>query len=548
MADSAPPLQLAAAVSAVVSAFHAAADLVSQLRRRHHAPSRWRSASISTSASTSASTAGTPTVACTKAEQTVKEKLLQDSLAASELHISQRYAAHYAELGTKFQVGDDIARNTLLRLAILLQSELVRSLQIALQHDAARLDWARLQEDALISRRDTISALDGLRGRLVAGACSSATTFSRHTSTSDRSTLSQSSASDYSDKIPVCSIDEETTSPLARLNLTLLPAHLSPVPSMHLTAPHSPVSSASVPSTLPSPTADSSYQRWSLTAAPPSPSQHPALAPHLHTTSQAAPPLVAAPHLLLGRPSKENNYWGFCRGAWDAREEFTKAVQLHTVPAGLYSSRQVWRCRQCAFEGVAVATAPKPGEKKGLFGRTKRESRVGFDQRVRVFEAASGNGVVRFRWAFLAKSHVKRKTGAATGTMSTGGGGMAGAGLGFGGPLSRSSTSSEGSQSLAGPGQRASMAGLARGPEDGAFGCTFCTGEGRGTGIFGGVAALMEHILDVHGSRGVSWEVAERNRCIMERVAGEDENWDINILPVAGQERKVFQGEWEMEA
>jgi hypothetical protein len=72
-------LETVAAVSAVVSAFHGGADLVKQIRKR----SKRR-----------------------KGEQAVKEKLLQEALETGEVQISQRYTAHYDELGARFKTGD----------------------------------------------------------------------------------------------------------------------------------------------------------------------------------------------------------------------------------------------------------------------------------------------------------------------------------------------------------------------------------------------------------------------------------------------------------
>jgi hypothetical protein len=72
-------LETGAAVSAVVSAFHAGADIVQQIRKRSKRK---------------------------KGEQFVKEKLLQESLETGEKQISERYSAHFAELGLRFKVGD----------------------------------------------------------------------------------------------------------------------------------------------------------------------------------------------------------------------------------------------------------------------------------------------------------------------------------------------------------------------------------------------------------------------------------------------------------
>lgn len=72
-------LEIVAAVSAVVSAFHGGAELVKQIRKR----SKKR-----------------------KGEQFVKEKLLQEALESGEVQISQRYTTHHDELGPPFRIGD----------------------------------------------------------------------------------------------------------------------------------------------------------------------------------------------------------------------------------------------------------------------------------------------------------------------------------------------------------------------------------------------------------------------------------------------------------
>lgn len=84
------------------------------------------------------------------------------------------------------------------------------------------------------------------------------------------------------------------------------------------------------------------------------------------------------------------------------------------------------------------------------------------------------NGV-RYRWIFLAKSHCKKKA-----------------------------------------------------LEDARYGCMLCAGEGKPTGIFGDVETLMTHIANEHGT-GLSDSIREKYKVIYGRVAGADEEWDINI-------------------
>jgi len=69
--------------------------------------------------------------------------------------------------------------------------------------------------------------------------------------------------------------------------------------------------------------------------------------------------------------------------------------------------------------------------------------------------------------------------------------------------------------------------------EDACYGCIFCVAEGRSTGIFGDVESLMTHILDWHG-KGMRGDVLEKTKCIIGRVAGQAEDWDINIPNPSG--------------
>jgi hypothetical protein len=176
--------------------------------------------------------------------------------------------------------------------------------------------------------------------------------------------------------------------------------------------------------------------------------------------------------VMLGRPSKENNYWGFCKGAWTNREDWRKGLQTQVLPAGLYITKLVWRCKWCAFEG------PLFGEKKP------------YHIDPRVYTALESG--VRYKFLFLAKSHVKRKQGK---------------------------------------------------DENTCFGCVVCTNEGKGTSIFGNVETLCNHILLEHAKNGMSEEMQAKNKCIVGRVAEAGEDFDFNILgglPSVGEDR----GDW----
>jgi hypothetical protein len=84
-------------------------------------------------------------------------------------------------------------------------------------------------------------------------------------------------------------------------------------------------------------------------------------------------------------PSKSNNYWGFCAGAWTIRADEAKGLALRVIPSGLWNTQEVWECRCCSFRGSAFVSA-KHGKEK------EKESTI-VDPRIHV----SGCGV-RYRW------------------------------------------------------------------------------------------------------------------------------------------------------
>ncbi|KAF2086640.1 hypothetical protein K490DRAFT_66422 [Saccharata proteae CBS 121410] len=182
---------------------------------------------------------------------------------------------------------------------------------------------------------------------------------------------------------------------------------------------------------------------------------------------------------MLGRPCKSNNYWGFCKGSWTLREDVKKALSLRQKPIGMYTSSLVWQCRECAFEGKSF------GAKKPYI----------IDPNIHVSAAAGG---IRYRWLFLAKSHVKQKHRAL-------------------------------------PSEDARFS----------YGCVFCSGEGRMTGVYGDVDTLLRHVFVEHAASGagLSEDIKAKTRCVVGRLAGVDEEWDINIpvQPEAGLDQQQQQ-------
>jgi hypothetical protein len=469
----------------------------------------------------------------------------------------------------------------------MMQSELIRSLQIAQQYDNAVLDLTKLQEDAVMSRRDVLTALDDLRNRLsqqpaqhspaaythplhrkpslesnhtyatahslgsetlppgvtmpeeeskggigkflsirrkkVAAPSSHRASFVpsfdsrspsrqtneyqhpaerpteyelpaedviRPTSTTEsqflhpgmanstvsrhRSSSTASRSEFFDEKIPVLSEGDELEplSPGTAVEMAgaLPPQHFlesnhSRYPSTSSTnaSVMSPTSAISAGSPLPSPTAaispDSTFSfRRRSAPRPVSSSTHSSTYSHRASSISMPAAAISAPATMLGRPSKENNYWGFCKGAWTIREDWRKGLQMATVPAGMYTTKSMWRCKSCAFDG-------------DVYGNKKP-----YQVDRRVFKALESG--VQYRFLFLAKSHVKRKL------------------------LKDDNT---------------------------CFGCIVCANEGKGTSIFGNVETLCNHLVAEHGKTAMSDDMQVRNRCIVGRVADISEDFDFNI-------------------
>ncbi|PGG97607.1 hypothetical protein GX51_07239 [Blastomyces parvus] len=192
-------------------------------------------------------------------------------------------------------------------------------------------------------------------------------------------------------------------------------------------------------------------------------------------------------------PSEENKYAGFCKGAWKMQTGTKKAMRAAQRPAGMFSQVLFWRCKECNFEGpmnLSSENPPSTSMHTPSFSRTTpldQPSRS-FDQRVQMHQATG----IRYRWAFLAKSHAYCKKVP---------------------PTTDGSTCS--------------------------YGCIYCCSEQRGPApIFGNVDTFMEH-LRTHDGENIrghqarpEQELLNRTKCLMGRLAHDLEEFDINIPPV----------------
>lgn len=177
---------------------------------------------------------------------------------------------------------------------------------------------------------------------------------------------------------------------------------------------------------------------------------------------QVMSPLVKSasldPWAPLQQPSKSNHFHGYCEGTWCSRPYALSGLMLVQKPFGLMTNVPHWKCRKCQFCARSTST---------------NKERIPRD----ITTCANG---IRYRWLFLARSHLKSSD--------------------------------------------------ASGRRDGyKYGCIMCTAEGvKDVASYGQIDALMDHILNAHGNR-MSSEIKDRTRAITGRIADATEEWDINI-------------------
>ncbi|KAJ9662571.1 hypothetical protein H2201_006059 [Coniosporium apollinis] len=532
-------IQVVAAVSAVVSAFHGGYELIKRIKERRRGKKQ--------------------------AAQASKEEDLQESLQEGERTVQQRFNDDCQELGVLFMTGDDIARERLYHIAVVMQAEIIRSLQLAAEYQNIMVNLTVLRDASVLNRRDTLTALGELRQRIVeklpvdrhfaaslqvprlqnSPSMESIRTFmtaqiapdyippaititaepdtrsesgitrflsNRRTSTS-RNALPNAPtqlcfASDFGYLRPIFqqpepSFAESVFGGLGRLQIENEPHSWAGAPRNASISTGSAGSNPSVrvpsitsvetPNT-PSPRS-SSTPSTSGVSSPTSPDGLPPGFPvsaQSQRATQPRPPLrtqsiswTQPNQSLQSRPCKDNKYWGFCKGAWMTRESPLKGLTIQTRLEGYSASVPVYDfAMETKPDGYYDQSSYLKCKQCEFHSATYKKILKTLDSTVLTTPCG-----IRYRWIFLVKSHVK-----------------------------------------------ASKASQAASPN---YGCIICCAEGRGTMILGNTETLMNHIYLEHG-RQMSAETQLRTKIIFNRWADEREDWDLNI-PLALEKADTYE-------
>ena len=164
-------------------------------------------------------------------------------------------------------------------------------------------------------------------------------------------------------------------------------------------------------------------------------------------------------------PSPENDYGGFCKGAYYLQAGLNgDGVKLRNNSIAKTGESWYWGCQNqnCVFEGRCCKI------RKDFF----------FDDSVWEFKS-DGIPLIRYRWAFLAKSHVAIKK-------------------------SRERIYN--------------------------YRCIFCVLQGLPAPIITKKGRFLEHVAE-HQNQRLDESILRRTLCISGRVATDDEYFDINFLP-----------------
>lgn len=426
----------------------------------------------------------------TKAEQ------LELSLARSPLAVEDARDSGVEKFGQAFANGDQIAREALKDVLIDLQSSLLTQLaSLANSNDV--VDFSTLVEISDLGRRKSVGALWELYTRMAAAAAigqhpymlQSPPGYSNNIFTGKRQGKAIQ-AIPYGvnpDKghawqpssVPYRQVDEKFESSLDRQltvetistttsskspNRWRRPFQLKPSRSstMHDRSLPQPrvggILSRESCSPQPNTSPELNGEAFGLEANPWEKVQSPSIIDSSDTSSVVRP---TTPFTTFNWPSPTNDYGGFCQGAYYLQAGLHKdGVKLRNASIAKTGESWYWGCRnsKCVFESSACKI------RKEFF----------FDDSVCQFQG------LRYRWAFLAKSHVA---------------------------LRRSKNKVYN------------------------YRCIFCVLQGKESPIITSIRSLLEHVVQ-HRGQPMDESILAKTLCINGRLAADEEYFDINLPPL----------------
>ncbi|KAJ5618826.1 hypothetical protein N7510_002810 [Penicillium lagena] len=483
-------MAVVACVAAVVSAYHDGSKMVSTIKKK------W---------------------------QNRKRRLseLEHSLDRGEREVQNHYNLNAAHFGIRYQQGDETAREQMKDVIIHLQGVLLTHLGDAVKRNIA-IDIAFLQDTSDDSRIRTIQILRDLYQRLAQAApipipmnpvqdqpyrlarsldtsWPRGETWGPRTSDEDivpegnmHGSASRRKRASFSSGISGIfgsRLQRRDPQPLlpALQSFAEFPAHTANPATVSLVddpTPDSDQDPTDVPPTSLSvdqeiidvelgfnPWDDGTVSRrpmLTLDASPP-PS---ALPSDSANSNPSSPSSASPPGEYLWLPHADNQYAGFCKGAWKLHSGLRKAFRVHKEPGtGFYTQMSWLRCSKCYYE---APVAP---------GSSTHAPR--FHDALRCHQLTG----IRYRVVFLAKWHVSCKRNASldvpNGTWGT-------------------------------------------------FGCIFCSvAHKMPAPTFGSLDVFLAHLAAEHRDLDAGrTALLDRTRCIVGRVATAREDFDINIPPL----------------
>jgi hypothetical protein len=173
---------------------------------------------------------------------------------------------------------------------------------------------------------------------------------------------------------------------------------------------------------------------------------------------------------LIPTPNPDNEYLGYCKGAWKLqngdRKALTKGREVEPWSRHPSSAAASMLYLSCQTKGCAFRSNIAHADTEVIWNR------------VFTFEARG----IKLRWPFLAKSHVQQKVVV---------------------------------------------------KQQYSFKCLFCVFLGGKSGVYHGMEYYLDHIVNEHRGRALGDVVLYKTSCINDRIAENDEDFDICLYPMS---------------